>query len=578
MANKVIFVPMCADFVHVGHVNILEGAATHGDVHVLLMTDLAMEGYKRAPCMSYRQRERILRAIKHVSTVIPCDGPHTYADMCREHKPHLFCHGDDWKTGPQAQGRLEVMAVLEEYGGKVVEPAYTAEVSSTEYQHMFRASIAESTHTGVLVRTALNDLKRVPEVIEKETGLSKAALNDLIQGQDYDRANTDAILRLLHYNYPCSMKQLVVDRDDSDQGIWYKTAEESTHSGRVLDRINGLNQQVHYYNYKDTATSSLSPFKPELIEILVHVLDNEPMNPLVVMNKGHLLTQLTFFIGPVNFYCTVRGARECKVMNTGDSCLITPYVPHSFASRDPSQYTAIVAVTFSGFVRDVLNDLVHHDITRLIDCAGDRRDSPRVFLKKLERFSELRGLTVPEVITKLIARGHSEAEVDDTLAQTSVDRRVIAGISDILAVPKAEFEILQLEPDEEVTYAWISDEPETKESYKSALASCKHHTEAGGFNWMLRGEEEYSSQFFNYVYNYGDAPVNMSWGSARSFELAHGCSAVIKPFTPVKFSAAGAQLVVCKVAGCVNNSVMHECSLFADEGLRRMNRDTTQWW
>ena len=134
----------------------------------------------------------------------------------------------------------------------------------------------------------------VPEVIEKETGLSKAALNNLIQGQDYDRANTDAILRLLHYNYPCSMKQLVVDRDDSDQGIWYKTAEESTHSGRVLDRINGLNQQVHYYNYKDTATSSLSPFKPELIEILVHVLDNEPMNPLVVMNKGHLLTQLTF--------------------------------------------------------------------------------------------------------------------------------------------------------------------------------------------------------------------------------------------------------------------------------------------
>ena len=94
-----------------------------------------------------------------------------------------------------------------------------------------------------------------------------------------------------------------------------------------------------------------------------------------------------------------------------------------------------MAVILSGFVRDVLNDLVHHDITRLNDCAGDRRDSPRVFLKKLERFSELRGLTVPEVITKLIARGHSEAEVDDTLAQTSVDHRVIAGISDILAVP-----------------------------------------------------------------------------------------------------------------------------------------------
>jgi len=65
---------------------------------------------------------------------------------------------------------------------------------------------------------------------------------------------------------------------------------------------------------------------------------------------------------------------------------------------------------------------------------------------------------------------------------------VTASISDILAVPRAEFEILQLEPDEEVTYAWISDEAETKGSYKSALASCKHHTEAGGFNWMLTME------------------------------------------------------------------------------------------
>jgi len=79
------------------------------------------------------------------------------------------------------------------------------------------------------------------------------------------------------------------------------------------------------------------------------MLDNETMSPLVVMNTGYLLMRLAFFTGPVNFYCTVRGARECEVMNTGDSCLITPYVPHSFASRDPSQYTAIVTMTLCGF-------------------------------------------------------------------------------------------------------------------------------------------------------------------------------------------------------------------------------------
>jgi len=36
---------MCADFVHVGPNNILEGAAAYGEVHVLLMTDQAMENF-----------------------------------------------------------------------------------------------------------------------------------------------------------------------------------------------------------------------------------------------------------------------------------------------------------------------------------------------------------------------------------------------------------------------------------------------------------------------------------------------------------------------------------------------------
>ena len=66
------------------------------------------------------------------------------------------------------------------YVVNVPRRARVARDGSTGYQHMFCASTGESAQTGVLVRTALNDLKRVPEVIEKETGLSKAALNNSI--------------------------------------------------------------------------------------------------------------------------------------------------------------------------------------------------------------------------------------------------------------------------------------------------------------------------------------------------------------------------------------------------------------
>eukprot|EP00658_Telonema_sp_P-2_P030095 TRINITY_DN22792_c0_g1_i2.p1 TRINITY_DN22792_c0_g1~~TRINITY_DN22792_c0_g1_i2.p1 ORF type:complete len:597 (-),score=123.67 TRINITY_DN22792_c0_g1_i2:60-1850(-) len=576
--KRQVFVPMCADFVHVGHINILEGAAAYGDVYVLLMTDQAMKGYKRAPRMSYEQRERILRAFKQVKDVIPCSGPQTYAEMVLEHRPTHFCHGDDWKTGPQAQARTEVITLMEAQGGSVVEPTYTPAVSSTGFQDMFRSTIQESRHTGVLVRTCLNDLKRVPEVIEKETGLASAVLKNLIQGRDLDRENMDSVLRLLHQHYPATMKHLVVDRDTSNEGVWHMTADESTKSGRVLDRVNGLEQQVHYYNYMDTATSSLSPFKPELIEQLVHVTDNEPLNPLVVMNKGHLLSQLTFFVGPVNFYCTIRGERVCKPMNTGDSCLITPYVPHSFTSRDPEQYAAIVAVTFSGYVRDVLNDLVHHDIERLMSHAGDLRNAPQVFERKLERFSELRGLTVPELGIQLAEQGHSKEAIEGTLSQNVMDPTVIESISNILDIPKAEFDVLQLDQDQEVTYAFVSpDQPDEQGSVKRALASCKHHIEAGGYSWSLYGKESLTSQFFSYIYNYGERPMELAWAD-QTQTLAHGDSVVIKPFIPVSFSADGAKVVVCKVAGCVNNRVMHECSLFAAEGLQRMNEDTTQWF
>ena len=68
-----VFVPMCADFLHSGHLNILNIAASHGKVIILLMTNEAMRKYKRAPYFSYDQRKNILLALKVVETVRTID-------------------------------------------------------------------------------------------------------------------------------------------------------------------------------------------------------------------------------------------------------------------------------------------------------------------------------------------------------------------------------------------------------------------------------------------------------------------------------------------------------------------------
>ena len=357
----------------------------------------------------------------------------------------------------------------------------------------------------------------------------------------------------------------------------------------------------HTHPHPSTATSALAPFKPELIEELVVVEDNEPMNPLVVMNRGHLLAQLTFFVGEVNFYCTVRGERQCKVMNTGDSCLITPYVPHSFAKRDPNGYGAIVAVTFSTAVRDVLPDLVHHNITDVMAFAGTARAPRTVLARKIERYAELKGMvTTEELRAACAAAGMTEDEmailadvtfaVDNGLSneeyyngEWSVNETAVAKLAGVLNIKPGALAVYELESDEEVTYQDTCGPDAAPGHY--AFASSKHMADVGGYEWVLAGAETLTSQFFNYVYNYGETSVTLAWGegeTAHTVEIGTGDSYVTKPFVAHTVTAAeggaAARLIVVKVPGIASSAVMDECALFANEGLQRMSGDTTKWW
>ena len=98
--------------------------------------------------------------------------------------------------------RSAVIEAIEEYGGRVIEPAYTKNVSSTEFQALFGPAIKESVHTGVLVRTTLNDIKRTSDVIQRETGVGTEVMNRLIEGKEFDRQNVDAVIRTLQHAYP----------------------------------------------------------------------------------------------------------------------------------------------------------------------------------------------------------------------------------------------------------------------------------------------------------------------------------------------------------------------------------------
>jgi phosphoenolpyruvate phosphomutase len=135
MAGPVVFVPMCADVIHVGHIRILSEAAKLGDVTVLLMTDAAMRSYKCDPLMRFEDRKIIVESLKQVHHVLACEGLHQFAPLIRTHKPIFFVHGDDWKTGAQTRARQEVI----DTNVTLIEPAYTVGISST----MLRSALRE---------------------------------------------------------------------------------------------------------------------------------------------------------------------------------------------------------------------------------------------------------------------------------------------------------------------------------------------------------------------------------------------------------------------------------------------------
>lgn len=127
-----VFVPMSADILHIGHINILRKAKKYGNVIVGLMTDKGIISYKnKKPLFNYNDRKAILLSIKYVAQVVPLNGLR-YSEYQSFFKFDFFIHGDDWKKGIQKVSRTRLKKVAEKTNGKVIDIPYTKGVSSSK--------------------------------------------------------------------------------------------------------------------------------------------------------------------------------------------------------------------------------------------------------------------------------------------------------------------------------------------------------------------------------------------------------------------------------------------------------------
>jgi phosphoenolpyruvate phosphomutase len=172
-----VYVAISSDILHQGHLRVLEAAARLGEVTVGLLTDEVVATYKRPPLLDFETRRALLGSLRMVSRVVKQETL-SYAGNLRALRPDYVVHGDDWRSGIQASIRAEVVRILAEYGGELVEVPYTQGVSGTSLDAVLRPAVTTTDMRQSSLRQLLR-LKPWVRAIETSNGLSARIVEHL---------------------------------------------------------------------------------------------------------------------------------------------------------------------------------------------------------------------------------------------------------------------------------------------------------------------------------------------------------------------------------------------------------------
>ena len=175
--RKKVYVGLAADVMHEGHINILKIANSYGDVVVGLLTDEAIASYKNIPYLDFKRRKIIIQNIKFVKKVIP-QQTLDYVKNLNLIRPDFVIHGNDWKNGVQKKTRLRVIKTLKKWSGKLIEPQYTKNISSTLIKNRI-LDIGNLSQNRVSRLKRLLSSKNIVRILESHNSLTGLIIENL---------------------------------------------------------------------------------------------------------------------------------------------------------------------------------------------------------------------------------------------------------------------------------------------------------------------------------------------------------------------------------------------------------------
>ena len=151
---KTVYTCFCTDVIHDGHLNIINEAKKYGSVVI----------------GSLEERIALYESLDGVDKVV-VQNSMMYDDVIPELKPDYVVHGDNWTNGPESAIRANVVKLLNENGGKLVEVPYTYNENVKKIDQRLKEKLSMPEYR----RRRLRDLIRmcpIVKTIEAHSGLT----------------------------------------------------------------------------------------------------------------------------------------------------------------------------------------------------------------------------------------------------------------------------------------------------------------------------------------------------------------------------------------------------------------------
>ncbi len=178
LENRTVYMSFSTDILYSGHIAIIRKAQRLGKMTIGVLTDEAVMSYKRFPLVPFSERKAMLESITGVENVVE-QRTLRYRENLERYRPDIVVHGDDWVTGPLRPIQDEVVSVLAEYGGELVEFPYTIGDVYQEIERRAKRELALPDMRRARLKKILQ-IKGFATAMEAHSGLTGLIVEDTV--------------------------------------------------------------------------------------------------------------------------------------------------------------------------------------------------------------------------------------------------------------------------------------------------------------------------------------------------------------------------------------------------------------